>query len=80
MKAADGMVIEITNAGVRVAAPEVIDRLSRGEDVNPSAYYFRTTPIFTVAAGPHEWLRRSAFVARGIRKPDHVLIDFYEVK
>ena len=80
MKAADGTVIEITNPGVRVAAPEVIDRLARGEDVDPSAYYFRTTPRFTVAAGAHEWLRRSAFVARGIRKPDHVLIDFYVVK
>ena len=31
-------------------------------------------------AGPHEWLRRSTFVARGIRKPDHVLVDFYVVR
>jgi len=80
LKAADGTVIEIENPGVRVATPEVIDKLARGEDVDPSAYYFRTTPRFMVTAGAHEWLRRNAFVARGIRKPDHVIVDYYVVR
>lgn len=80
VEAADGTVIAITNAGVRTANPEVIDRLARGEEVDPSLYYFRTTPVFETSPGAHEWLRRSVFVARGIRKPDHVVIDFYEVK
>lgn len=80
LKAADGTVIEITNPGVRTSSPEVIAKLSRGENVDPSAYYFRTTPSFGVAPGPHEWLRRHAFVARGIRRPDHVEIDFYVVR
>ncbi len=80
LKAADGTVIEISNPGVRTATADVIDRLAKGEDVDPGAYYFRTTPSFKVANGPYEWLRRSVFVARAIRKPDHVLIDFYEVK
>jgi hypothetical protein len=80
LKANDGTVIDIVNAGVRTAPKDIIDRLSRGEDVDPSLYYFRTSPRFTVAAGPHEWLRRSMFVARGIRKPDHVVIDFYIVE
>ena len=79
IRAADGTVIGVTNPGVRTATPEVIDRLARGEDVDPSLYYFRTTPSFDVQAGPHEWLRRHAFVARGIRRPDHVEIDFYVV-
>lgn len=80
LKASDGTVIDIVNAGVRTASKEIIDRLSRGEDVDPRLYYFRTSPRFTVAAGPHEWLRRSMFVARGIRKPDHVVVDFYVVE
>jgi outer membrane receptor protein involved in Fe transport len=80
LKAADGTVIEVTNPGVRTGTPEVIARLSKGEDVDPAAYYFRTTPSFAVTAGPHEWLRRHAFVARGIRRPDHVEIDFYVVR
>ncbi len=80
LKAKDGTVIAITNAGVRTAAPEVIEKLAKGEDVDPSLYYFRTVASFDVRKGPHEWLKRKLFVARGIRKPDHVVIDFYEVK
>jgi hypothetical protein len=79
MKADDGTVIAITNPGVRVASADIIARLSAGEDVDPALYYFRTTPVFEVVAGPHAWLRRSVFVARGIRKPDHVIVEFFEV-
>ncbi len=80
LRASDGTVIEVTNPGVRVASAEVIERLSRGELVDPSQYYFRTTPQFKVAEGAHSWLARSVFVARGIRMPDHVMIDFYVVE
>ena len=79
LKAADGTVIEVTNPGVRTGSAKVIEQLAKGENVDPSAYYFRTTPRFDVAPGKHEWLRRHAFVARGIRRPDHVEIDFYVV-
>jgi Protein of unknown function (DUF3237) len=79
LRAKDGTVIGVTNAGVRTASPDVIEKLAKGEDVDPSLYYFRTTTSFAVKPGPHEWLRRHAFVARGIRKPDHVVIDFYVV-
>jgi hypothetical protein len=80
LKTDDGTVIEVTNPGVRTAAPEVIEKLAKGESVDPSAYYFRTTPRFSVKAGRYEWLRRKVFVARGIRKPDGVVIDFYTVE
>lgn len=80
LKTADGTVIEVTNPGVRTAAPEVIEKLAKGEPVDPSAYYFRTTPRFVVKDGPYAWLRRKVFVARGIRRPDSVVIDFYAVE
>ena len=80
LKAADGTVIEVTNPGVRTASAEVVERLARGEDVDPSLYYFRTTPSFRVRDGAHGWMQRSAFVARGIRRPDHVAIDYYVVE
>jgi Protein of unknown function (DUF3237) len=79
LKADDGTVIGITNPGIRVATPDVIARLAAGEDVDPSLYYFRTTPTFDVAKGKHDWLRRKVFVTRGVRRPDHVVIEFYEV-
>jgi hypothetical protein len=79
LKADDGTVISLVNAGVRTAAPEVIEKLAKGEPVAPDAYYFRTAAVFSVRAGPHDWLRRKVFIARGIRNPDHVVIDFYRV-
>lgn len=77
--AEDGAVIGVTNTGVRVAEPAIIKRLAAGENVDPSLYYFRTAPVFEVVDGPHAWLRRHLFVARGIRRPDHVMIDVFQV-
>jgi Protein of unknown function (DUF3237) len=79
IKADDGTVIQITNPGVRVAAPDIIKRLAAGEDVDPALYYFRSTPQFEVAKGKHDWLRRKIFIGRGIRRPDHVLLEVFEV-
>lgn len=80
IKTGDGTVIEVTNPGVRTASQEVIEKLAKGEAVDPKDYYFRTTPRFVVKDGPYGWMRRKVFVARGIRKPDSVVIDFYSVE
>ena len=69
IKASDGTVIEVSNVGVRTAEPQVIERLARGDDVDPSLYYFRTTPQFKVSGDAHAWLGRNMFVARAIRRP-----------
>jgi len=79
IRAADGTVIGIENLGVRVASPDIIARLTAGEDLDPALYYFRTTPRFDVADGPHGWLRRSVFVAQGIRHPDNVVLKVWRV-
>lgn len=80
LKAADGTVIDIVNPGVRVASPEVLARMLRGEDVDPAQYYFRTNPRFSLGTGAHDWLRRTLFVARGVRRPDHVEITVFAVE
>jgi hypothetical protein len=79
LEASDGTIIGVTNAGVRTASHEVMEKLVAGIEVPPDAYYFRTNPVFEVGEGPHVWLRRHLFIARGIRKPDHVIVDFYRV-
>ena len=79
-KLADGTVVEVTNPGVRTATPEVTARLAKGEAVDPSLYYFRTVPSFRVSGAAYDWLNRKVFVARGIRRPDHVVIDYYVVE
>jgi hypothetical protein len=80
IQASDGTTIGVTNSGVRTAAAAVMAKLVAGIEVGPDEYYFRTSPVFEVADGPHGWLRRHLFVARGIRKPDHVIVDFYLVE
>lgn len=79
LKADDGTIIAVLNPGLRIASTEVTAKLAAGVDVPPQAYYFRTTPSFEVADGPFAWMRRTLFVARGIRKPDHVVLDFYTI-
>ncbi|MDO6415550.1 DUF3237 domain-containing protein [Sphingomonas sp. BIUV-7] len=79
LKASDGTVIDIVNPGVRFASPEITARMARREPVGPETYYFRTAPRFSVAAGPHDWLRKAVFVGRGIRNPDNVQIDVFAV-
>ena len=79
LRAADGALIGVVNRGVRRGPPEVIARLTAGEHVDPSEYYFRTSPAFEVAAGPHEWLNNHMFVGVGVRLPDCVLIRVFAV-
>lgn len=79
LRADDGTVIAVRNEGVRVASAEVTEKIARGEQVSPDSYYFRATPVFDPPPGKFAWLRSKTFVARGIRMPDHVLIDVYMV-
>jgi hypothetical protein len=54
-------------------------RLSAGEIVEPSLYYFRTTPRFEVQDGPHRWLADHVFVGQGQRRPDVVELEIFRV-
>jgi hypothetical protein len=45
----------------------VLDRLNRGEMVDPSEYYFRTAPFFETAAAKYAWLNGIVAVATGHR-------------
>lgn len=38
-QASDGTVIALENPGLRVAPPEVTERIARGEEVAPADYY-----------------------------------------
>ena len=80
IQATDGAVIAIENPGMRVAPPDVTERIARGEEVPPSLYYSGGSPRFRVSSGPHDWLRRRVFLARGVRRPDSLTIEFYTIE
>jgi Protein of unknown function (DUF3237) len=63
----DGVIIQIHNKGLRHGPPEVMARLTAGEDVDPADYYFRTIPEFIAPAGKYDWMNRSVFVCSGAR-------------
>jgi len=75
----DGALIYITNRGLRHGPPEVIRRLTAGEKVDASEYYFRTTPVFETGAPQYAWLNGVIAVAVGERRADAVIITAYEV-
>lgn len=75
----DGTLIHVTNRGLRHGPDAVMQRLIRGEPVEPDSYYFRTVPVFEAPAGKYEWLNRSIFVASASRSPDEVVIRVFEV-
>jgi hypothetical protein len=79
IKMSDGATIGIVNTGVRRAAPDVVRRLTAGEDVDPSLYYFRATPIFEVGPGPYQWLTENVFISTGARRPDRVELKVFKV-
>lgn len=76
----DGALIYITNWGLRHGPPGVISRLGAGDKVDPSEYYFRSTPAFETGAPEYAWLNGIIAVAVGERRADAVIITAYEVR
>jgi hypothetical protein len=74
-----GHLIYVENRGVRYGPPELMEKLRRGEVVDPALIYFRTTPRFETAAPGCEWLMRNLFVCSGARYPDRVEMRFFQV-
>src|SRR5689334_23361033 len=46
----DGAIIYIENIGIRFGPKEALDRIARGETVDPSLIYFRSVPKFETGA------------------------------
>jgi hypothetical protein len=65
----DGALIHMTSFGLRHGPADVIAALARGESVDPSAYYFRTSPRFETGHPKYEFLNRLLAVAAGDRRP-----------
>lgn len=80
LETADGALIYVNNKGYRHGPKEVVERLGRGEDVDPALYYMRATPWFETSAARYAWLNRTICVASGARRAQSVELDFYEVK
>jgi hypothetical protein len=75
----DGAVIYVENKGIRFGPLELLQKLKRGEPVDPSLIYFRTVPRFETGAEKYRWLMENLFVASAARHLDRVVIDVHQV-
>ena len=75
----DGAVIYVENRGIRFGPAELLQRLNRGEAVDPALIYFRTAPRFETGAVKYRWLMQSLFVGSAARHADRVVIDVHQV-
>ena len=79
LRLADGTVVEVQSVGLRHGPPEVMEALARGDEVPPSAYYFRTAVRLNTGAPAWSHLNRMLVLAVGAREKRRVLLDLYAV-
>jgi hypothetical protein len=79
IRADDGGLIEVRSDGLRHGPDEVMQRLARGEEVDPGEYFFRTLVRFTTGAPAWLHLNRVMALAVGRREARRVILDFYRI-
>lgn len=79
LKTDDNALIYMHYTGVRYGTPDVMDRIAKGETVDPSEYYLRNTPYFETSAPKYDWLNRIVSVGVGRRMPDHAAYDVFQI-
>jgi hypothetical protein len=75
----DGATVYVENKGIRFGPVELLQKLKRGEPVDPKLIYFRTVPKFETGAANYRWLMQHLFVASAARHADRVVIDVHQV-
>ncbi|THD68200.1 MAG: DUF3237 domain-containing protein [Bradyrhizobium sp.] len=75
----DGAVVYIENKGLRFGPVELLQRLKRGEPVDPKLIYFRTAPRFETGSARYRWLMENLFIGSAARHADRVVIDVHQV-
>ncbi|MGB6689240.1 MAG: DUF3237 domain-containing protein [Terracidiphilus sp.] len=79
LRTTDGAMIAMTYTCLRAGSPEIIEKLDKGEPVEPGSYYFRMIPVFETAAPEYDWINRIIAVGLGHRLADGPLYSIFEV-
>src|ERR1700709_687111 len=75
----DGAVVYVENKGLRFGPVELLQKLKRGEPVDPQLIYFRTVPKFETGSEKSRWLMENLFIGSAARHADRVVIDVHQV-
>ncbi len=79
LKTTDGALIVMTYQCLRAGPPEIIEKLDKGESVDPTSYYFRMNPMFETASRKYDWMNRIITVGTGHRLADGPLYSIFEI-
>jgi Protein of unknown function (DUF3237) len=79
LRTTDGALIVMTYQCLRAGPPSVIEKLDKGETVDPADYYFRMNPLFETSTPKYDWINRIIAVGVGHRLPDGPLYSIFEV-
>jgi hypothetical protein len=79
LKAEDDALIYMHYTGIRHGSKEVMERIAKGEAVDPNEYYLRNTPYFETSASQYDWLNLIVSVGVGRRMPDNVAYDVFQI-
>jgi muconolactone delta-isomerase len=74
-----GALLDVQSRSVRHGSAEVLARLRRGEDVDPSEYTFRAATHIETAAPELDWLNKGVFVSVAGRAAARVIYETYLV-
>jgi hypothetical protein len=75
----DGAVVYVENKGLRFGPVDLLQKLKRGEPVDPKLIYFRTVPKFETGSEKYRWLMEHLFIGSAARHADRVVIDVHQV-
>jgi hypothetical protein len=75
----DGAVVYVENKGIRFGPIDLLQKLKRGEPVDPKLIYFRTVPKFETGSEKYRWLMENLFIGSAARHPDRVVLDVHQV-
>ena len=75
----DGAVVYVENTGIRFGPVDLLQKLKRGEPVDPELIYFRTAPKFETGSEKYRWLMENLFIGSAARHADRVVIDVHQV-
>jgi hypothetical protein len=75
----DGALIHMASFGYRHGPKEVIDALARGEKVDPSTYYFRTTIRFETGHPSYAFMNRLLAVSTADRRAEGPIYTIDEI-
>lgn len=76
----DDQLIYMHSRGIFDMPSEVAERIRSGAEVDPTAYYFRTSPAFETGSEKYKQLNRIVCVGIGRRTAGGMVTDMFAVK